>query len=119
MNIQCAGGYAKMTKENCWEATRCGRQPGGIRANELGVCPVSTCDEYSGVHDGAKAGRACWVVTGSLCKGSVQGPFSQKFGNCMQCEFYNRVKHEEENSSLGFAATPIGMSIYRKNKSKK
>jgi hypothetical protein len=106
-------------KENCWEATRCGRQPGGIRAHDLGVCPVSTCDEYTGVHDGAKAGRACWVVTGSLCKGSVQGPFSQKFENCMQCEFFNRVKHEEEHSSLGFAATPVGMSIYRKNKDKK
>ena len=29
-------------KLNCWEYKKCGRQPGGDRAKEMGICPVTT-----------------------------------------------------------------------------
>ena len=27
---------------NCWEVKQCGRQPGGPKAGEFGVCPAAT-----------------------------------------------------------------------------
>jgi len=96
-------------KTNCWEHKKCGRQPGGPRVQELGVCPVSTNQELSGAHGGKGAGRACWVVAGSLCGGKIQGSYAQKLNNCWRCDFMVRVKQEEEPSNLGFSATRLGI----------
>lgn len=96
-------------KMNCWEFKNCGRQPGGHKAQELGICPVSTSQDLGGAHDGQNAGRACWVVAGSLCGGKVQGTYAQKLHNCWRCEFMMRVKQEEEPSAVGFSATRLGM----------
>ncbi len=98
-----------VTKINCWEFKRCGRQPGGHKAKELGVCPVTTHGDLDGAHGGQKAGRACWVVAGSLCGGKIQGTFAQKLHNCWRCEFMNRVKQEEDPAPLGFSHTRLGM----------
>ena len=98
-----------MKKENCWEFKKCGRQPGGHRAEELGICPVTTDQRLAGAHDGANAGRACWVVAGSLCGGKVQGAYAQKLNNCWRCDFMNKVKQEEDPSDHGFSVTRLGM----------
>lgn len=86
-----------MTKKklNCWEAKKCGREPNGAKAKELGVCPVTVEDRLDGIHGGRHAGRACWVVAGSLCGGKVQGTFAAKFENCETCDFYATVRQEE------------------------
>ena len=47
------------------------------------------------MHGGRDAGRACWVVAGTLCGGQVQGTFAKKFQNCELCEFYVLVRQEE------------------------
>jgi hypothetical protein len=62
---------------NCWEFKKCGREAGGARAVELGVCPAYPND-----------GHQCARVTGTLCGGQVQGTFALKLANCMDCEFY-------------------------------
>lgn len=97
------------TKLNCWEFKKCGRQPGGHKAAELGVCPVTTYQGLSGAHGGKNAGRACWVVAGSLCGGKIQGTFAQKLHNCWRCDFMNTVKKEEDPTPLGFSHTRLGM----------
>ena len=56
-------------RQNCWEALDCGRQRGGRYAEELGMCPASQEVRLDGVHGGMNAGRACWVVAGTLCGG--------------------------------------------------
>ncbi len=84
-----------MGKQNCWEFKKCGREPGGAKAEELGVCPAAVDDKCDGVHHGKNGGRACWVLAGTLCGGKVQGVFATKMHNCMQCEFYDVVKAEE------------------------
>lgn len=84
-----------MSKLNCWEFMDCGRNVGGRNVAELGVCPVSKEVRMDGVHGGANAGRSCWVVSGTLCKGEVQGSFAKKFKNCEACNFYRTVKSEE------------------------
>jgi hypothetical protein len=84
-----------MAKLNCWEFKKCGREPGGAKASELGVCPAATETRTDGINDGKKGGRACWALAGTLCGGKVQGDFAMKLGNCMQCEFYQLVGKEE------------------------
>lgn len=96
-------------KMNCWEFHKCGRQPGGQKSSELGVCPVTTHNDLSGVHDGQNAGRACWVVAGSLCGGKIQGAFAEKLNSCWKCDFLNTVKKEEDSSPVGFSVTRLGM----------
>jgi hypothetical protein len=86
------GGDVKL---NCWEFKKCGRETGGARAAEMGVCPACTEARLDGTHDGRNAGRACWVVAGTLCKGEVQGIYAKKYGACAKCDFYAKVKAEE------------------------
>lgn len=82
-------------KKNCWEVKECGRETGGKKAGDLGVCPATTNKKLSGVHGGKNAGRACWVVAGTMCGGTVQGTFAQKYENCTNCDFFKQVKEEE------------------------
>ena len=92
-----------MSKQNCWEAKKCGREPGGAKAAELGVCLAASDDKLNGVHEGTNGGRACWVMTGTLCGGQVQGTYAQKLSNCLDCEFYQQVRTEQ-----GAAFRPSG-----------
>ena len=41
---------------NCWEYFRCGREKGGKRVAELGVCPAATCNR-DGTNGGIAGGR--------------------------------------------------------------
>lgn len=85
-------------KQNCWEFKKCGREPDGEQSRELGVCPASTEQRTHGVNQGINGGRACWAVSGTLCGGEIQGAFAQKLGNCLRCEFYEKVRAEESNN---------------------
>ncbi len=82
-------------KINCWEFKQCGREQGGRRAAELGVCPAAIDGRLDGIHEGKNAGRACWIMAGTLCGGQVQGTFANKFKNCEVCDFYKTVKLSE------------------------
>ncbi len=82
-------------KKNCWEFKKCGREEGGSKAKELGVCPTFTETKYNGQNDSKNAGRCCWMVAGTLSGGTVQGTYAKKLKNCNQCEFYIKVKQEE------------------------
>jgi len=90
----------RMSSQNCWEAKNCGRQPGGLKAAELGICPAAIDPRANGINSGKNAGRACWAVTGTLCGGTVQGSFAAKLANCMACEFYKAVQKEEGSAYL-------------------
>lgn len=87
-----------MSKQNCWEFKKCGREPGGHNAEELGVCPTPLNTKLDGMHGGHNGGRSCWVVAGSMCGGKIQGTFVEKYDNCSECEFYNQVKKEEQSN---------------------
>ena len=87
-------------KKNCWEFKKCGRELGGEKAAEIGVCPASTNTKLDGVHDGKNAGRSCWVIAGTMCNGEVQGIFAQKYNDCRTCDFYQKVKEEEGKDFL-------------------
>lgn len=85
-------------KKNCWELKSCGREPGGSKAAELGVCTAATDSMYDGANSGKNGGRVCWAVAGTLCGGKVQGSFAEKRFSCMTCEIYTQIKAEEGRS---------------------
>jgi hypothetical protein len=69
---------------NCWEFKKCGREQGGSNTNEFGVCPAFPSH-----------GKHCARVAGTLCGGEVQGGFTAKLINCMQCDFYNTPHYDK------------------------
>jgi len=83
-----------MGKLNCWEVKKCGRELGGTRKH-LGVCPAAVEIKLNGTHGGMCAGRACWVVAGTLCGEKEQGTFAVKYHDCEKCDFFQMVKKEE------------------------
>ncbi|OGP84390.1 MAG: hypothetical protein A2Z08_07535 [Deltaproteobacteria bacterium RBG_16_54_11] len=83
-----------MAKVNCWEFKKCGREPGGAKIDELGVCTAATMTRANGEHGGKNAGRVCWAIVGTLCGGAVQGTFA-KLNGCIACDFYQLVRKEE------------------------
>jgi len=81
-------------KKNCWEFKKCGKDLISVSTNGV-ICPASYNIDLYGIHDGVCGGRACWVVPGTMCHGSVQGPFSEKYKVCAGCDFYEYVKGQE------------------------
>lgn len=84
---------------NCWEFKKCGREPNGLKAKELGVCPAAIFTLTNKINSGKNGGRSCWAIAGTLCGGKVQGEFASKMMNCMQCEFYKIVWKEENDKN--------------------
>ena len=70
-----------MKANNCWEFKECGREKGGKKEKEMGICPAYP-----------KNGKDCWKAAGTFCGGKVQGTFAQKQGTCMACDWYKAVK---------------------------
>ena len=58
------------------------------------------------------AGRACWLVAGTLCGGKVMGSYAQKLSDCWRCDFFNAVKSGEAAAETGFFPTRLGVLRY-------
>lgn len=85
-------------KKNCWEVKKCGRESGGVKAGELGVCPASNNSDGDGINEGKNSGRVCWAVAGTFCNGKTQGEFAHKQASCMECDFFKQVLEEEKDN---------------------
>ena len=77
---------------NCWEFKKCGREVGGVKATELGVCPAYP-----------EACQTCARVAGTLCGGNKQGTFASKLVNCMKCDFYNSPHYNAKKGQTAVA----------------
>ena len=93
-----------MPKQNCWEVRKCGREPGGEKSKELGVCPAAVSGEGDVINGGKNRGRICWYVGGTLCGGKVQGTYAKKMKTCRDCPFFEQVQ-KEEGDDLRMAVT--------------
>lgn len=89
---------------NCWDFKKCGREPGGKKTAELGVCPAATETRTNGINAGRNGGRACWAIGGTLCDGQQQGVYATKLKLCMECDFYQLVRDEEESRYISSTA---------------
>ena len=85
----------KGQKQNCWEFKKCGREPGGAKVNEIGVCPASIDTSSNGINSGNNSGRLCWATVGTFCGGKIQGSFARKRMTCLNCKFFKTVMEEE------------------------
>jgi hypothetical protein len=97
---QSPHGRWVMEKLNCWEFKRCGRELAGCNSAKDGICPASVDIRFEGVHNGICAGRACWVVAGTMCEDRAMGTFAQKYKDCTRCDFYQAVLEEEGSGFL-------------------
>ena len=91
-----------ISKKNCWEFKKCGREIGGVNAAKDGVCPAACNTEADGFCDGKNGGRACVYVIGTLCDGECRQAYESKEKLCGKCEFYLQLKKEY----------PDGMTIF-------
>lgn len=80
---------------NCWEFKKCGRERGGTKVTELGVCPASEDRRLDGCNQGENGGRLCWLTKATLCNGQIQGDIYAKLGKCTRCDFFKKVYREE------------------------
>ncbi len=85
----------KVNKLNCWQIQKCGREPGGERVEELGVCPASIDSASDGVNGGQNGGRLCWIIAGTFSNHEVCGEYAKHISTCTSCEVFKRVKKEE------------------------
>lgn len=74
---------------------KCGREEGGDKITEIGVCPASTATLLDGKNSGKNGGRYCWKVSHTLCNGEIQGDIVSKIIDCIECDFLKKVKKEE------------------------
>ena len=88
-------------KLNCWDFQKCGREPGGSRVSELGICPAATNTACNGINGGKNAGRYCWKVAGIMGDGQAKCSCSEKLLNCIECDFF---KHVQDQLSSAFAS---------------
>ncbi len=79
---------------NCWEFKECGREPGGVNA-AAEACPAATEKSLDGIHRGDNAGRCCWTVAGTFCRGRIQGESAGKIDSCENCDFFRQVVADE------------------------
>ncbi len=93
-----------MNKQNCWEVKKCGRQPGGAKVAELGICPAAVETRVNLMHGGKNGGRGFWALSGTFCGGKVQGTFASNLANCIVCDFYKAVGAEEGKDFEGAKA---------------
>lgn len=89
------------TKLNCWEYLKCGREPKGAKAKEMGICPASVKTITNEMNGGKNGGRACWAVAGTFCGGTAQGSFAEKLDGCMNCSFHEIVISQEGSNYQG------------------
>jgi hypothetical protein len=92
-----------MIKQNCWEFKKCGREPGGHNAETKGICPATIEKRTNGIHGGKNAGRCCWAVLATNCKGAPNAEilYAEKLKTCMNCDFY-KVTFKEEFGKPSF-----------------
>jgi len=84
-----------MPKMNCWEFHVCGREPGGGKVGEFGICPAALEASVDGFNQGDKGGRACWAISGTFCEGKIQGTFAAKHNDCKHCRFFKVVQMQQ------------------------
>ncbi len=53
--------------------------------------------DSDGINGGKNAGRICWLIANTMCKGDGATTFEDMIEVCTGCDFYKLVKEEEGN----------------------
>ncbi len=80
--------------EPCWKMMDCGQKSCGCFGRE----PLQ-----------------CWTISGTHCKGKVQGKFAQKINDCLACEFYQEAA-DDPVVRIGIQFSHMMQIIEKKNR---
>jgi len=105
-------------KINCWEYKKCGRETGGLKVHEFGVCPAITDIFADGINEGEYGGRICWAVAGTFCESKIKGTFAKDKFSCINCDFYQLVVAEESLEKYQILM-PVQLNNFIANRSRK
>ncbi len=72
-------------RQNCWEYMKCGRESGGDKVAELGICRAAIDKSFDGINSGKNGGRICWAIAGTFFAGEPRGTFAKKLSSCTKC----------------------------------
>ena len=97
---------------NCWEFVKCGREPGGRRVAELGVCPAAEFRAADGYLGGTNGGKACCFITGTFCEEILQGTYRDKSKDCWDCAFYRKLR---QMHGAGFSMPAFAESLSKRD----
>lgn len=81
------------------------------------ACPAASDIIFDGMNDGRNAGRSCWLIAGTDCKGETKGTFAKTYENCRSCGFFKQVRSQKAQISLDIknidivAATHTGLVL--------
>ena len=84
-----------VVKYNCWEFMKCGREVGGSKTGQSGVCPIATTLDANGLNGGTNAGRICWVIASTVSNDKAKCTDLHRERRCFQCQFRYKVLMEE------------------------
>lgn len=101
-----------MVRLNCWEFKKCGREPGGEKTAEFGICPATSDASAHGLNGGTNGGRICWSVAGTLSGVKAEGTFAKEKFTCISCDFFNFVENEEGIKNIEIL-TPTQLDQYK------
>ena len=93
---------------NCWEFRKCGNNPMNNTSGK--TCPCAKTDKLNGVNRGFNGGRACWVISDTLCTGKPMGKYAMKLSTCLNCDFFKTVNREEGENKARVADMLIRLS---------
>jgi len=68
----------------------------------------------NGINSGKNAGRICWLIAHTMCKGEGETTFEEMIKICGECDFYKLVK-EEEGKGLVLSLDTL-RETYEKNR---
>ncbi len=66
--------YPEIKIPDCWAFKNCGRE-------KTKDCPAV-------IHN---KGKECWLVSGTMCEGKIQGTFAKKIKSCIECDYYKFI----------------------------
>lgn len=87
---------AQSMKRNCWEFCICEKHENGASGKKNGACPAYMETGLNGIHGGKNGGRACWLIEGTKCGGTIKRILIPKSINCRLCGFKKAVLNEEK-----------------------
>ncbi len=87
------------------------KNPSLARCWEIQKCELTSCPCH-----GHADGLRCWEISGTYCRGRVQGSFAQKLGDCQKCEVY-KMARTDAISNLGELFNEMVMMVGERQQS--
>jgi len=66
----------------------CGRELGGEKVAELGICRAAADEYFDGMNGGKNGGRICFSVAGTFSFDVAQCSCLEKLASCKDCSFF-------------------------------